>query len=309
MRPAPPLASPTVQLHIRSRCFAMLALRMARKPSVAIVGAGRLGSALAHSLRQAGYEIREIISHSKPASLRRAKRLAQKVGAVVATSAPVTAEVIWLCVPDRAISACAEVLARTGQWREKIVLHSSGALSSRELNPLKRKGAAVGSAHPLMTFVAGVRPSLEGVPFAVEGNMAAVRVAKRLVKDVGGKSFAIDPAHKGMYHAWGAFISPLLVAMLVTGEHVARNAGLSPKMARRRMQPIIRQTLANYFERGPGNAFSGPIIRGDVATVAKHLRHLKAVPEAKHVYVALAKAALKYLPAGNRKQLRKIVKS
>jgi predicted short-subunit dehydrogenase-like oxidoreductase (DUF2520 family) len=94
----------------------------------------------------------------------------------------------------------------------------------------------------------------------------------------------------------------------VTGEQVAVKAGMSRELARRRMRPIVGQTLANYFETGPADAFSGPIVRGDVATVEKHLRVLAQIPEAKQVYLALANVALKRLPAKNKKQLSKLLK-
>jgi predicted short-subunit dehydrogenase-like oxidoreductase (DUF2520 family) len=282
---------------------------MADKPSIAIVGAGRLGRALALSLREAGYEIQELIAREARGSLSRARNLAARVGGRASSiRAPrLTAKVVWLCVPDGAISRCAEVLAEAADWKGKIALHPSGALTSSELAALKRKGASVASSHPLMTFVRKVTPSLSGVPFALEGDPAAVRVAKQMVRDLGGEPFAIARKHKAAYHTWGGFTSPLLVAALVTAEQVARKAGMNRKMARRRMLPIVRQTLANYFQKGAAEAFSGPIIRGDTATIKKHLRILHQLPEAKQVYLALARAALKSLPAKNKGQLRRIL--
>ena len=164
------------------------------------------------------------------------------------------------------------------------------------------------SVHPLMSFVTKVRPSLAGVPFAVEGDAAAVRAARRLVRDMGGEPFAIAKAHKAAYHAWGGFTSPLLVSALAMAELVATRAGMSRKLARHRMEPIVRQTLANYFESGPADAFSGPIIRGDAATVQKHLKVLDRMPDAKRVYLALARAAIKNLPARNKGELSRILR-
>ena len=208
-----------------------------------------------------------------------------------------------LCVPDREIAGCAEALATNSDWHGKIALHCSGALSSSELDALKKKGAAVGSVHPLMTFVRNVRPSLKGVPFGLEGDPVAVRTGRRIVHDLGGEPFPLAAEHKPAYHAWGGFTSPLLVAALVAGEQVAMQAGMSRSLARRRMFKIVQQTIANYFEKGPADAFSGPIIRGDAATVQKHLLVLNEVPEAKQVYLALARSALKYLPGKNKREL------
>jgi predicted short-subunit dehydrogenase-like oxidoreductase (DUF2520 family) len=210
-------------------------------------------------------------------------------------------------VPDREISRCAEALARNSDWQSKIALHSSGALASSELAALKKKGAAVASVHPLMTFVRNVRPSLREVPFALEGDRIAVAKVRRIVHDLGGEPFRLDARYKPAYHAWGGFTSPLLVALLATGEQVAMQAGMSQTLARRRMAKIVRQTISNYFDKGPADAFSGPIIRGDAPTVQKHLKVLNETPEAKQAYVALARSALKHLPGKNKSVLTRIL--
>jgi len=235
--------------------------------------------------------------------------LARKIGAtaVVVGRDAIAAQAVWLCVPDREIRKGAEVLSNAGGWQGKIAFHSSGALGSHELQALKKRGAAIASAHPLMTFVRGVVPALAGVPFALEGDAAALRVARRIVRDLGGQSFTVKETRKAAYHAWGAFASPLLISLLVSAEQVAGAAGVPRAEARRRMLPILRQTLANYAERGPDHSFSGPLIRGDAATLEKHLGVLQKFPGARSVYLALARFALQKLPARNRKQLRAVL--
>ena len=153
----------------------------------------------------------------------------------------------------------------------------------------------------------GSVPSLKDVSFALEGDPAAARVARKIVRDLDAEAFPISRNKKMAYHAWGAFTSPLLIALLVTGERVARAAGLSTSEARRKMLPILRQTLANYARLGPAGAFSGPIVRGDAQVVRQHLQELKKIPEAREVYGKLARAALRYLPARNRGELEKAV--
>ena len=288
---------------------------MAAKPRIAIVGAGNLANALAISLRQTGYGIDEVIAHSRGASLRKAQRLAKKTSAsaILASTATLRSDVIWFCVPDAKIASSARSLATNTDWRTKIALHSSGALASDELDSLRRCRAAVASAHPLMTFVprssAGhSRALLAGVPFAIEGDAAAVRVARRIVRDLGGQSYAIRKADKAAYHAWGTFASPLFTALLATAEEVAIVAGVSRKAAKRRMIPILRQTLANYAAFGAAGAFSGPLMRGDVNTMKMHLRALRKLPSGCSVYVSLAEAALRYLPAKNKTALQKALR-
>jgi predicted short-subunit dehydrogenase-like oxidoreductase (DUF2520 family) len=260
-------------------------------------------------LMRAGYGISEIVSGDSIASRRKARALAKQVQAKVATAAAhLEGDLIWFCVPDREIARTAQGLAKAVDWRGRIALHSSGALASVELRALRLCGAAVASVHPLMTFVSGSFPSLKGVPFALEGDPASLRVARRIVRDLGAEAFSISSKRKTAYHAWGAFTSPLLIALLAMAERVARTAGLSTAQARRKMLPIVQQTLANYGKLGPAGAFSGPIVRGDAEVVRQHLKELKKLPEAREVYLALARAGLRYLPARNRGALEKLLK-
>jgi predicted short-subunit dehydrogenase-like oxidoreductase (DUF2520 family) len=136
-----------------------------------------------------------------------------------------------------------------------------------------------------------------------------VKMARRIVKDLGGRAYSIAKADKAAYHAWGTFASPLLVALLATTERVAEAAGVSRKAALERMIPILMQTLANYASFDAAGAFSGPIVRGDVETVKRHLRVLRGRPIEREVYRALANAALQYLPVKSKSQLKDVLKS
>lgn len=277
-------------------------------PRIAIVGPGNLGSALAVSLRRAGFRIEAIVG--RKSSLRRAQRLARAVGSHAGLMPDhLRADVVWFCVPDAEIAPAAQALAEKFPSKGTVALHSSGVLTSDVLRPLSRKGVAVASAHPLMTFVKNSGASLEGVPFAIEGDAAGVSVARAIVSKLGGYAYPIRKKDKAAYHAWGTFASPLLTALLATTERVARLSGTQPETAMRRMLPILRQTLENFAAFGPGGGFSGPIVRGDIGTVTKHLKVLRSVPAAREVYVALAKAALQYLPVKDKSSLRRILNS
>jgi predicted short-subunit dehydrogenase-like oxidoreductase (DUF2520 family) len=283
---------------------------MKSKPAVAMVGAGNLANALAPSLRAAGYEIESIIGRSIAASRVRARTLAREVGARAATLPRNSrAVVVWFCVPDGEIRKAAQSVAQQIDWNGRIALHSSGALTSDELDALRQRGAAVASAHPLMTFVRRSRPLFTAVPFAIEGDSRAVQIARQLVRDLGGLAYAIQKRQKAAYHAWATFVSPLFTALMATAEQVAQAAGIPPEQSRRRMIPILRQTLENYAALGPAGGFSGPIIRGDVQTVRQHLQVLRAMPRACEAYRALALAAVDLLPGKRKGALRRTLKS
>ncbi len=289
----------------------MLASVSQRKPSIMLVGSGNLAQALGPALRRAGYRITAIASRHDATSRRRAAALARKVGARVVGLAEAVPEaaVVWLCHTDDALAETARLLARQNGWRGKIALHSSGALTSDVLSPLRRAGAHVGSLHPMMTFVAKAAPEMSEVPFAVEGDRRAVAAAKRVVKDLGAQVFDLKKQSKVLYHALGSFSSPMVVAALVTAERVGKAAGLTEKQTRAIMAPILRQTLANYLEHGAAAAFSGPIRRGDMDTVRRHVRELKGVPDAMEVYRALVKSALRDLPSARKKEMMKLLGS
>jgi predicted short-subunit dehydrogenase-like oxidoreductase (DUF2520 family) len=284
--------------------------RRAAKPAITLIGAGNLAYALGPALRAAGYAIDAVAARETASSRRRAAMLARNVGAKTVPLAQATpnSDILWICHTDDALAETARLLARKPGWKNKIVFHSSGALSSDVLAPLKRKGASTASLHPMMTFVPGATPRMDEVPFAVEGDSRAVAVARRIVRDLGAEAFPIRKAAKTLYHALGSFSSPLLVAALATAERVGRASGLSASQTRRVMGPIVRQTLKNYQERGAATAYGGPMKRGDINTVLRHLKELQRVPGAGEVYRALVKSALIDLPGAKRKELMRLLR-
>ena len=279
------------------------------RPTITLVGPGNLARVLGLALHAAGYTIQEIVSRDAPESRIRARALARQVGAraMIYADAQLTADIIWLCVSDDAIAPTASMIAGRSDWKGKIALHSSGARSSRELEPLRRRGGVIGSLHPMQTFVRSSPATLGGVSFAVEGDPAAVRVSRRIARDLGGSVFTIRPEAKVLYHAVGSFCSPMIVACLTTAERIAAAAGIPATAAKRIMHPILRQTIANYLAKGPAAAFSGPINRADINTIRKHLEALREVPGAREIYLAGARSALHSLPVRDRKAVEKIL--
>lgn len=231
--------------------------------------------------------------------------------------AALAADVLWICTPDAAIASVADqlvsTLAHTSRRKPPIVFHSSGALASTELAALQTIGASVASVHPLMTFPkrslsrAKQPHQLVHVPFAIEGDPRACHAARKLVRAIGGEAFTLSPKNKPLYHAFGAFASPLLVALLTAAMETGVAAGFTQEQARRRMRPIVERTVLNFFANGPDKSFSGPIARGDAATVARHLEDLRSHPRLLSTYRELVRFALDSLPAQNKKQIRELL--
>ncbi|HWX54239.1 MAG TPA: Rossmann-like and DUF2520 domain-containing protein [Verrucomicrobiae bacterium] len=280
-----------------------------RRASITLVGAGNLASVLGPALKSAGYKIDAVVSRPLPKSRRRAAALARKLGAgtVVLERSELESDVVWLCHTDDALVETAARLARHSAWRGRIVFHSSGALTSDVLSPLRSAGAHVASFHPMMTFVPGTSPSMAGITFAVEGDRKAVSAAREIAGALQAEIFVIKKDAKVLYHALGSFSSPLLVAALATAERVGRAAGLSASRTRKVVGPILWQTLNNYLNNGAAAAYGGPMKRGDLDTVRRHLKQLRRVEGAGEVYRALVQSALTDLPANNKAALRRLL--
>jgi predicted short-subunit dehydrogenase-like oxidoreductase (DUF2520 family) len=160
----------------------------------------------------------------------------------------------------------------------------------------------------MMTFASGVKRSLAGIPFAVEGDAVAVRRARSLVRSLGGIAFSIRAEDKALYHMCGFFAAPLLLTTLATAERVATAAGIPERSARSFLEPIVRQTIENYLAHGAPASLTGPLARGDVATLRKHIRALGRVPEAREAYFALARTAVRMFPVKNPAELMRLLK-
>lgn len=220
------------------------------------------------------------------------------------------ARIIWLCVPDGAIAEVAQRIAdRRGAMRGQIVVHSSGALTADVLEPVRRAGARIAAAHPVMSFPTRRIVPLYGVMFGVEARDAAVRRELfALVRRMGGVPFAVKSDTKALYHAAGMMSSPLLVAALAAATETAELAGLDQKTAAKWVRALAEATAKNVFTRGPERSFSGPFARGDAETIRLHLQALTEHPILAGVYRSLAHYAIKSLPVKNRRELERALK-
>jgi predicted short-subunit dehydrogenase-like oxidoreductase (DUF2520 family) len=248
---------------------------------VAVIGLGNWGSSLAAGLDAAGLLASRI--HVKHRSSR----------------ARLNAGLLWLCVPDAAIQTTAEwLVAQRADLGGQVVVHSSGALDRSVLAAAESAGAQTGSVHPMMSFPTRRIVPLTGIRFAVEAaDAAGRRELFALVKRFGGKPFAIDSQGKAMYHAGAMFGSPLLIATLAAGVRVLEHAGVAEKDALALLGPIAAATVANVQKQGLARSFSGPLARGDAATIKLHRKALAGHPLEAHIYDALARFAAKDLPS------------
>ncbi len=162
--------------------------------------------------------------------------------------------------------------------RGKVVLHTSGALSSDVLDSVRRCGAAVGSMHPLQTFSGVEVPPLEGRVFTIEGDTGAVRMARQIARALGAVPVQIEGAKKPLYHAAGALAAGNVLALMEAATRLMTSAGMKRREAVQVLLPLTRQVLENFERLGARAAWTGPLSRGDYGVVAAHSEAMKDLP-------------------------------
>jgi predicted short-subunit dehydrogenase-like oxidoreductase (DUF2520 family) len=275
------------------------------RQGIAIIGAGNWGSSLAAAVLNCGAPLLEVV-------VRRANDCRRQFGQASVVwweNAALDADVIWLCVPDREIAAAAERLVELrGDLRGQTVVHSSGAMTAKILDPSTRAGASVGGIAPVCSFPTRDPVSLSGVNFVVEAT--AERTRKKLsalVEKLGGTPLRVHSAKKVLYHAAATMASPLLLSATHAAVRTAQLSGLQKSDAEAVVRALAFGTLRNYFEKGSDNSFSGAFARGEARTVQLHLRALLAHPTLHTVYLELARHAVGSLPVRNRAELEMLL--
>ena len=282
-----------------------------QKPDVTIIGSGRLGTALAVALAGRGYAIQSLVARRALKARQAAGFLDAEVQALAAKQLRLLrpADVFLITVPDDQIAGVAAELSKLRFTA--VALHTSGALSSEVLGPLREKGWHTGAAHPLMS-VSDARDGgagLRGGYWSVEGDKTALRVAKEIVRDLGGKSFSIRSEDKPLYHAAAVMVAGNVTALFDVALEMLVECGLTRKTARSVLLPLIASTVHNLETKDPAQALTGTFARGDVETVKRHLAALKDKnpADALELYRLLGQRSLK-LTKGNPR-ITQILKS
>ncbi|MGH9944076.1 MAG: Rossmann-like and DUF2520 domain-containing protein [Pyrinomonadaceae bacterium] len=289
-------------------------------PFVAIVGAGRLGGALARALDSAGYRITALVAR-RPARARQVARLCPNSTPLALAASqlerlPAHTDLLLIATPDAQLAETASRLAASltaqaaagpqqqqhqGTKRKppgrRVALHASGALPSGVLDPLRALNFAVGSLHPLASVsdAESGAENLRGAYYCVEGDEAARRAARRIVRALGGHSFGISPDDKALYHAVAVMTAGHVVALFDLASELLARCGLTGDQSRAALLPLLSSAVANLrHASSPAHALTGTFARADAGTVRRHLVALREqnAPTALAVYTLLGRRSL-----------------
>jgi len=241
---------------------------------VVVIGAGKLGTALARALKKAHARV----------TLRPARKKLPRA---------IDAEMVVLAVRDRDLRPMADKLVGVVAKRA-VVVHVAGALDASPLSPLRGACAGVAQMHPMISFASTrFAPDLARGNVHVRGDPAAVTRARRLARLLGMTPRTVKGLDTVAYHAAAGLVANGSAALAAVGAELLVKAGVSRKDAAKMLGPLVRSVADNVEALGFPDALTGPVRRGDAAGVEKHLATLRdKLPDAITLYVAAAYAQL-----------------
>ncbi len=256
-------------------------------PTIGFIGAGTTGTALAVRLAQQRYRVIAVSSRSLTSAEKLAARINGCQAYKTAQEVADVAQLVFITTPDDAIPrVAAEVQWRNGQS----VVHCSGAHSIDILEPAKQPGANTGCFHPLQTF-ASVDQAIGNIPgstFAIEAEEPLSSTLKDMAAALEGEWVILKAGDKVLYHAAAVFACNYLVTLVKLATDLWQTFDVPPAQATRDLMPLLRGTLSNIENVGLPNCLTGPIARGDLGTISRHLESLgKQAPALLKIYKEL----------------------
>ena len=263
----------------------------AQAPSLAIVGAGRAGSALAIAAHEAGYVVAAVASRRGEV----ARLLADTVGAeAVATplAAAASADLTLLAVPDNAITSVAATIAASGiALHGRGIVHLGARFGPGVIASLRTTGAEVGVLHPLQALAGpGSASLLEGASFRIDATGGLRPRLLAFVAALGARPLEIDPSQAPLYHAAAVLAGNAPLALLAEATRLLEAAGVSRADAHEALAALLEGAARNARRAGAAAALTGPVARGDSDAITAHLEVLAAHPEARDLYLHLTRA-------------------
>lgn len=282
--------------------------------TVGFIGAGTTGTALAVRLAQQGYQIIAVSSRSLTSAEKLAGRISDCKVHKVAQGVADTAQLVFITTPDDTIP---EVAAEVQWHKGQSVVHCSGAHSTDILESARQHGANTGCLHPLQTF-ASIEQAIDNIPgstFGVEAEEPLLNILKDMATALEGDWVILKAGDKVLYHTAAVFACNYMVTLVKLATDLWQTFGVPQAQATNALMPLLQGTLRNIENVGLPNCLTGPIARGDLGTIGKHLEALeKETPSLLGIYkelgiqtipVALAKGKVNSQRAGELQALLK----
>ncbi|MDD5361580.1 MAG: DUF2520 domain-containing protein [Ignavibacteria bacterium] len=242
---------------------------------ISIIGIGNVGSAFAIELKRTGNEIISLVDNSTV----RAKKIGKIIGCnnvfnCISNPFIPKSDLILICVSDRDIKGIAAELKKAGTLKDTVIAHTSGVLPSAILKSSGIKSANIASFHPIQTLpYISMKDNklLSGIYFGIEGGPSAVRKLKNLVKKLKSKYIMIPSDKKSEYHLSCVLASNFVIANFYLSANLSKSLGIPEKKLFDSQKPLLMKTIENIREYGVVKSVTGPVERGDIDTVKKHL--------------------------------------
>lgn len=249
-----------------------------KKSKTAILGLGKLGTAVGFLLKQAGYRIESVASRSK-SSLQRGLPYTGGTACGSFSEAASIADCIFITTSDdNILSVCREIAAGGAIGPGKKVVHMSGAAGLDVLAPAGECGADVAAIHPIQSFadIEGAIRNMRGSTFGITCAGHLRQWCGAVAVDLGGRPVYIPEDVKPLYHAAACIASNYLVCLMNTAQGLYEEIGLNPSESFNAFWPLVRGTIRNIEDKGTVQSLTGPIARGDVKTIQSHLNSFRA---------------------------------
>lgn len=240
---------------------------------VGVIGAGKVGAVLGAALRNAGHAVTGVHAVSE-ASRTRAESLLPEVPILEIPEILRRSEMVLFAVPDDALPELVAGLAEVGHFQAgHLVVHTSGRHGVSVLDPVRGAGAIPLAIHPAMSFTGLTLDlaRLQDCMFGVTADAVVLPVAQALVVEMGGEPAVLREQDRGTYHAALSHASNHLVTL--TAQSAQLLASIGVERTDRMLAPLMSASLENALSNGDG-ALTGPVARGDVGTVRRHLEVL-----------------------------------
>lgn len=277
------------------RCYHKMRIQRQKKFTSSIIGAGAVGTAVGKALHQKGHKILSVISRSLSSAKSCAKEVGSKVASTHLEDISSDSQLIFITTPDSVISSVVQqlVLFSEFDFPRMCVVHTSGALTSDVLEPLRSKRSAVLSLHPIQSFPREEKASqlaqrLHGIYYGIEGNTDGITIGKNIVRELDGKSVILSKDSKVLYHVACVFASNYLVSSFGVLSEIFEKLQLDKANFLEVFRPLIESTIQNVHRTTPMKALTGPIARGELETLLLHLKELKVkLPHLIPLYIVM----------------------